>query len=100
MSMLKEHERTEVRSDRTRLRTFDCDVHPVPRQGLTSLTAYLPKACQGRFAHKEAMHDGERADQVQASERLRCAPGCKDSRPASLRMYRVEEIGSEVVLSL
>ena len=31
MSMLKEHEKAEVRSDRTRLRIFDCDVHPVPK---------------------------------------------------------------------
>jgi hypothetical protein len=58
MSMLKEHKKTEARSDRTRLRIFDCDVHPVPRQGLTSLAAYLPKAWQERFARKEAMHDG------------------------------------------
>jgi hypothetical protein len=41
-----------------KLRIFDCDVHPVPRQGLTSLAAYLPKAWQERSARKEAMHDG------------------------------------------
>ena len=58
MLMLKENEKTEARSDRTRLRIFDCDVHPVPRQGLTSLAAYLPKAWQERFARKEGMHDG------------------------------------------
>ena len=58
MSMLKEHEKVAAPSDRTKLRIFDCDVHPVPKQGLTSLAAYLPKAWQERFARKQAMHDG------------------------------------------
>jgi uncharacterized protein len=58
MSMLKEHEKVAAPSDRAKLRIFDCDVHPVPKQGLTSLAAYLPKAWQERFARKEAMHDG------------------------------------------
>ena len=46
MSMVKEHEKVAVPSDRTKLRIFDCDVHPVPKQGLTSLAAYLPKPWQ------------------------------------------------------
>jgi uncharacterized protein len=40
------------------LRIFDCDVHPVPRDGLDSLSAYLPKAWQERFSRKQALHDG------------------------------------------
>ena len=62
MSMVKEHEKVAAPSDRTKLRIFDCDVHPVPKQGLTSLA----DICR--------------------------SPG----RPASPRMYRVEEIDSEV----
>ena len=46
MSVVKEHEKVAAPSDRTRLRIFDCDVHPVPKQGLTSLAAYLPKPGQ------------------------------------------------------
>lgn len=52
---------TDIAADeraRTRLRIFDCDVHPVPKAGLTSLTPYLPKAWQERFARKRAIHDG------------------------------------------
>ena len=37
---------------------FDCDVHPVPKAGLTSLAPYLPRAWQERFARKQAIHDG------------------------------------------
>ena len=35
-----------------------CDVHPVPKAGLTSLAPYLPRAWQERFARKLAIHDG------------------------------------------
>jgi uncharacterized protein len=41
-----------------RLRIFDCDVHPVPRDGLNSLSPYLPKAWKERFDRKQALHDG------------------------------------------
>lgn len=41
-----------------KLRIFDCDVHPVPKEGLTSLTPYLPKAWKERFDRKRAIHDG------------------------------------------
>ena len=42
----------------SQLRIFDCDVHPVPKQGLTSLAPYLPKPWKDRFDRKQAMHDG------------------------------------------
>ena len=58
MSTLKQG-RTEADLDSSAaLRIFDCDVHPVPKKGLTSLAPYLPKAWQERFARKQAMHDG------------------------------------------
>jgi predicted TIM-barrel fold metal-dependent hydrolase len=43
---------------KTELRIFDCDVHPVPQAGLVSLTPYLPAAWRERFARKQAVHDG------------------------------------------
>lgn len=45
-------------TSKVRQRIFDCDVHPVPKAGLTSLTPYLPRAWQERFARKKAIHDG------------------------------------------
>lgn len=45
-------------SPAAKLRIFDCDVHPVPNEGLTSLTPYLPKAWKERFDRKQAIHDG------------------------------------------
>ena len=42
----------------SKLRIFDCDVHPVPRAGLESLSPYLPEAWNERFTRKQAMHDG------------------------------------------
>ena len=41
-----------------KLRIFDCDVHPVPKEGLTILTPYLPTAWKERFDRKQAIHDG------------------------------------------
>jgi hypothetical protein len=35
---------------------FDSDVHPVPKDGLTSLTPYLPKAWKERFDRKQARY--------------------------------------------
>jgi len=46
------------RAVQTSFRIFDCDVHPVPKAGLTSLEPYLPKAWIERFARKSAIHDG------------------------------------------
>lgn len=42
----------------TKLRIFDCDVHPAPGRGLENLRPYLSKAWQERFARKNATHDG------------------------------------------
>ena len=59
MATLEDATKTAVNMDRSvKLRIFDCDVHPVPKQGLSSLEPYLPKAWQERFARKQAMHDG------------------------------------------
>ena len=59
MVAVKEIAKSEARSNRDgKLRIFDCDVHPVPRQGLSSLTLYLPRAWRQRFDRKQAMHDG------------------------------------------
>jgi predicted TIM-barrel fold metal-dependent hydrolase len=59
MDGLKEIARREVKADQgASLRIFDCDVHPVPQQGLSSLSPYLPKAWAERFNRKQAMHDG------------------------------------------
>src|SRR5262245_33451057 len=59
MVAVKEIAKSEARSNRDgKLRIFDCDVHPVPRQGLSNLTPYLPRAWRQRFDRKQAMHDG------------------------------------------
>src|SRR5215468_10031152 len=56
---VKEVPKSEASDNRDRkLRAFDCDVHPVPRKGLMSLSPYLPRAWRERFDRKQAMHDG------------------------------------------
>jgi predicted TIM-barrel fold metal-dependent hydrolase len=46
------------RETKARLRIFDCDVHPVPRDGLNTLAPYIPRAWKERFDRKQALHDG------------------------------------------
>jgi hypothetical protein len=59
MPTLTDAAKTDRTTERTtKLRIFDCDVHPVPKKGLTSLEPYLSKPWQERFARKQAMHDG------------------------------------------
>ena len=58
MPTLRDAVKVEATERETKLRIFDCDVHPVPKAGLSSLSPYLPKAWQERFARKQAMHDG------------------------------------------
>jgi uncharacterized protein len=59
MDELKEFAKADTHGGQgTKLRVFDCDVHPVPRDGLDSLSPYLPRAWKERFARKQAMHDG------------------------------------------
>ena len=45
------------RETKARLRIFDCDVHPVPRDGLNTLAPYIPRAWKERFDRKQALHD-------------------------------------------
>ena len=50
--------RQAERETKSRLRIFDCDVHPVPRDGLNTLAPYIPRAWKERFDRKQALHDG------------------------------------------
>jgi hypothetical protein len=59
MNALNELTKADTKtSPDAKLRIFDCDVHPVPKEGLASLTPYLPKAWKERFDRKQAIHDG------------------------------------------
>jgi predicted TIM-barrel fold metal-dependent hydrolase len=61
MSAVEDAVSTAPRAGRdaaSRLRIFDCDVHPVPRDGLQTLAPYLPRAWKERFDRKQALHDG------------------------------------------
>ncbi len=69
------------------LQIFDCDVHPVPKAGLTSLTPYVPRAGQERFARQKAIHDGLNVPiRFKHPNGFRRPRGCPHARRAAARI--------------